>query len=122
LTYPLIHIEWEQEYQPPPQWDDWAKYIDIHQKVKPFSLSFTLASSAIEAAVSGRGFCLAQISLIRDELIRGDLVIPFDIRLKLPESYFLAWDRTALEKPQARAFHQWLLHSAKKQALLPLQK
>jgi len=122
LTYPLIHIEWEPEYQQPPQWADWAKHIGIDQEVAPLCLSFTLASSAIEAAVSGRGVCLAQISLIRDELIRGDLVIPFDIRLKLPESYFLAWDRDALAKPQARAFHHWLLHSAKRQATFPLQK
>jgi len=53
---------------------------------------------------------LAQISLVRDALYSGDLIVPFDIRLKLPESYFLAWDRAALDKPQARAFHHWLVH------------
>jgi len=119
LSYPLIHIEWEQEYQQPPQWIDWARSIGNEQPFPPPSLSFALASSAIEAAVSGGGFCLAQISLIRDELARGHLIVPFDIRLKLPESYFLAWHSAALEKPQARAFHHWLLHCAKRQAQWP---
>jgi len=115
LTYPLIHLEWGKSYKPPPQWVDWARHIGKELRQPIFSLSFDLSSSAIEAALSGRGFCLAQISLIQDELTKGKLIIPFDIRLKLPESYFLAWDAASLEKPQARAFHSWLLHSAKKQ-------
>lgn len=115
LNFPLLNVEWEAVYQQPPQWIDWAKAINVHSSKRLSSLSFTLSSSAIDAAVNGRGFVLAQISMISEELTSGTLVVPFDIRLKLPESYFLAWDRTALEKPFGKRFHKWLLDVAKKQ-------
>lgn len=81
-------------------------------------LSFTLSSSAIDAAVNGRGFVLAQVSMIKDEIASGALVVPFDLRMKLPESYYLAWDRAALEKPFGQKFHKWLVGVARQQELL----
>ncbi len=118
LTFPLLNVEWESDYKASPQWRDWAKLIKAdHQQI--FSgLSFTLSSSAIDAAVNGRGFVLAQLSMIQEEITAGTLVVPFDIRLKLSESYFLAWDRTALEKPNGQRFHKWMLAVARQQELM----
>lgn len=118
LTFPLLNVEWETGYLPPPQWSDWARMVNASGGQKLSSLSFTLSSTAIDAAVNGRGFVLAQVSMIADELASGSLLIPYDVRMKLPESYFLAWDRSALEKPFGSAFHKWLLQISKKQALL----
>jgi LysR family glycine cleavage system transcriptional activator len=60
-----------------------------HQQV--FSgLSFTLSSNAIDAAVNGRGFVPAQLSMVQEEIAAGTLVVTIDIRLQLSESYFLA--------------------------------
>ena len=118
LNFPLLNVEWEKGYLQPPQWSDWAKRVNASGGKTLSSLSFTLSSSAIDTAVSGRGFVLAQMSMISDELASGSLVIPYDIRMKLPESYFLAWDRAALEKPFGTAFHKWLVQISKKQALL----
>ena len=118
LKFPLLNVEWEMGYLPAPQWSDWARLVNASGGQRLSSLSFTLSSTAIDAAVNGRGFVLAQVSMIADELASGSLLIPYDIRMKLPESYFLAWDRSALEKPFGAAFHKWLVQISKKQALL----
>lgn len=116
LSFPLLHVFWERNFKPSPQWKDWAQFIGAPYDKVDSSLSFTLSSSAIDAAVAGRGFVLAQISMIAEEIERGSLIIPFDLRLKLHESYWLAWDRAALQKPFAMDFKAWILSVAKQQA------
>ncbi|MBB2750529.1 UNVERIFIED_ORG: LysR family glycine cleavage system transcriptional activator [Rhizobium aethiopicum] len=117
LKFPLLNIEWESHYSRPPQWHEWAERVGGSLNDKMTSLYFALSSNAIDAAVNGHGVVLAQISMIEDELQAGALVVPFDIRLPLSESYYLAWDRAALEKPYGREFHSWILAIAKKQSL-----
>lgn len=118
LTFALLNVEWETDYKASPQWRDWAKLVKADHQQTFSGLSFTLSSSAIDAAVNGRGFVLAQLSMVQEELAAGTLVVPFDIRLQLSESYFLAWDRTAMEKPNGQRFHKWILSVARQQELL----
>ncbi|WP_341487293.1 LysR family transcriptional regulator [Pararhizobium sp. A13] len=118
LTFPLLNIEWEQHYLRPPQWSEWAQLVGAVCNEKLSGLFFALSSSAIDAAVNGHGFVLAQVSMIEDELNSGTLVAPYDIRLQLPESYYLAWDRAALEKPYGKEFHKWIISIARKQAII----
>ena len=115
LGFPLLNVEWEADYKASPQWKDWAGLIGARGQETFSGLTFTLSSSAIDAAANGRGFVLAQVSMVKDEVAAGSLVVPFDIRMKLPESYYLAWDRAALEKPYGQKFHTWLLGVARQQ-------
>ncbi|YCI06653.1 LysR family transcriptional regulator (plasmid) [Ensifer sp. D2-11] len=118
LKFPLLNVEWEADYKASPQWKDWASLINADGRQTFSGLSFTLSSSAIDAAANGRGFVLAQISMVQDEVAAGSLMVPFDIRMKLPEGYYLAWDRAALEKPFGQRFHKWLVGIAKQQDLI----
>ncbi|NEI74815.1 LysR family transcriptional regulator [Rhizobium lusitanum] len=122
LKLPLLNIEWESHYSRPPQWHEWAQLVSGTLSDKLASLYFALSSSAIDAAVNGRGAVLAQVSMIEDELQAGTLVVPFDIRLPLSESYYLAWDRAALEKPYGREFHSWIMSIARKQSVASAPK
>lgn len=115
FTFPLLNVEWEADYKASPQWEDWASLINADARQTFSGLSFTLSSSAIDAAANGRGFVLAQVSMVQDEIAAGSLIVPFDIRMKLSESYYLAWDRTALEKPFGQRFHKWLVGIARQQ-------
>lgn len=81
-------------------------------------LSFTMSSSAIDAAVTRRGFVLAQLSMVAEEVATGSLVLPVDIRLPLAESYYLAWDRSALQKPSGPQFRDWMVGIARQQGRL----
>src|SRR5690606_35477897 len=116
LHIPLLGIEWDPSHRSPPTWSDWAAEIGAAHRGAAGEVVFSLSSAAIDAAVNGRGFVLAQMSMIADELASGRLVVPFDIRLRMPESYFLAWNRTALDKPYGTDFRSWVLAISRKQA------
>ncbi|GAC1042820.1 LysR family transcriptional regulator [Rhizobium sp. No.120] len=118
LQYPLLHVEWERHFTPYPSWLEFAAKTGAALKETAAGLSFTLSSSAIDAAVNKRGVVLAQMSMIADELEAQTLVIPVDIRIPLRESYFLAWDRAALEKPHGRQFRDWLITISRQQGLV----
>jgi len=116
FRYPLLNVEWEKHFTPYPRWSEFAQKVGIEYREAPTGLSLTLSSSAIDAAVNKRGFVLAQVSMIEDELAARTLVIPVDIRLPLPESYFLAWDRSALQKPFGLQFRNWVMAISRVQA------
>ena len=118
LRMPLLGIEWDRGHRPPPAWKDWAAKIGASYRGATGEVVFSLSSAAIDAAVNGRGFVLAQMAMIADEVASGRLVIPFDIRIRMPDPYFLAWDRTALDKPYGALFRSWLLAISKKQGVL----
>jgi len=118
LSYPLLHVEWERHFTPYPSWAEFAAKIGAGLKARPSALSFTLSSSAIDAAVNKRGIVLAQMSMIADELEAQTLIIPVDIRMPLRESYFLAWDRCALQKPYGSEFRDWVIATSRRQAQL----
>ena len=56
--------------------------------------------------------------MIMNDLESGRLVIPLDRRLSMPESYFLAWDRAALDRPYGSDFRAFLLAAARRQATI----
>ena len=118
LRVPLLGIEWDRGHRSPPTWKDWAAKIGASYRGATGEVVFSLSSAAIDAAVNGRGFVLAQMAMIADEVASGRLVTPFDIRIRMPDAYFLAWDRAALDKPYGAMFRSWLLSVSKKQAVL----
>jgi LysR family glycine cleavage system transcriptional activator len=62
------------------------------------------------------------MSMISDDLANGRLVVPFDLRLQMPEAYYLAWNRSALEKPFGAPFRAFVLSISKRQELLSAGK
>jgi LysR family glycine cleavage system transcriptional activator len=118
LGFPLLHIVWDSAFSPAPSWSDWADSVGCSKPPKDKGPSYTLSSSAIDAAVAGRGFVLAQLAMIADELKSGRLVIPFDHRLKLSDPYFLAWNRASLQKPFGQEFKRWISSTGKRQAAI----
>ncbi len=116
FSYPLLHVEWERHFTPYPSWAEFAAKVGMERRATTSGLSFTLSSSAIDAAVNKRGIVLAQMSMIADEIEAQTLIIPFDVRIPLRESYFLAWDRSALQKPYGREFRDWMIAISRHQA------
>jgi LysR family transcriptional regulator, glycine cleavage system transcriptional activator len=113
LERPLLGIAWSHHQGASPDWGDWAASIGVAFQRKSGEVTFSLSSAAIDAAINGRGFVLAQLSMAQDDIAAGRLVVPFDHRIKLAGSYFLAWDRAALEKPNGPELRAWLTRTAK---------
>ncbi len=118
LRAPLIDIEWDLQHRPPPSWADWARSVGLPMPPAAGELAFSLSSAGIDAAVSGGGFVLAQLSMVALDLASGRLVIPFDRRLKLPEPYFLAWDHAVLDRPFGADFRAFIVSAARRQGPL----
>lgn len=76
-------------------------------------MSFSLSTTAIGAAIAGRGFVLAQRSMIDADIKAGRLITPFDHSLPLREPYFLAWSAAALDKPHGAHLRQWLIDAGR---------
>ena len=116
LAGPLIDIVWNDQFQQPPSWADWARSVDLPPPLPKTKLAFSLSSSAIDAAISDGGFVLGQLSMIAEHVNRGRLVIPLNRRLRLPAPYFLAWDRAALDRPFGAEFRSYLTTAGRRMA------
>lgn len=114
LKKPLLWIDWGYEYTGFPGWSDWFQSVGVSAERLRASLTFASSGIAIDAAISGHGFALAQHSMVADALRSGALVTVFPHVLPLPEYYFLAWNSAALDKPIGAAFHTWVIAQARK--------
>ncbi|MGF7007575.1 LysR substrate-binding domain-containing protein [Aminobacter sp. BE322] len=115
LERPLLGIEWARDHRSPPTWAEWASSIGQKYRRNAGEVAFSLSSAAIDAAISGRGFVLAQLSMAAEDIAARRLVVPFDLPLRLPDPYFLAWDRSALQKPNGAELRAWIVRVANRQ-------
>ncbi|CAM2170101.1 LysR family transcriptional regulator, glycine cleavage system transcriptional activator [Paraburkholderia sacchari] len=116
LAYPLITVDWLPKFASPPSWSEWFAANDVDcGDFDGNRLVFSLSSVAIQAAIDGYGFTLAQGSMIADDLAAGRLAMPFALGLALPSPYFLKWKPNAFDRPHCRQFHRWLVTRGKEQ-------
>jgi LysR family transcriptional regulator, glycine cleavage system transcriptional activator len=119
LEFPLISVDWRPKFASPPSWREWlvANQVDcagLNDNRQVFSLS----GVAIQAAIDGYGFALAQCSMVSDDLAAGRLVMPFALGLSLPSPYYLSWKPHTFDKPHCRTFQRWLITRGKEQQTL----
>jgi LysR family glycine cleavage system transcriptional activator len=115
LQLPLLGIEWSKDQGEAPGWAAWAQMLGLPTRDLAGQMTFSLSSAAIDAAINGRGFVLAQLSMAGEDIAAGRLVVPVEAKMKLQESYFLAWDRAVLEKPLGAELRSWLITLGKQQ-------
>ena len=76
------------------------------------------SSFAYQAAVEGQGIAIAQEELIRDELNKGQLTLPFQHRLDLGAfTYYLVYSEKAVMWPELKVFTQWLVSQSSKEPI-----
>lgn len=118
LAAPLLGIEWSSRHGAAVGWADWAAHIGVARYNANEQVTFSLSSAAIDAAINGRGFVLAQLSMATQDIAAGRLVVPYDLRLPLLQPYWLAWDASALQKPYGAELRGWLQTLARRQKSL----
>ena len=70
------------------------------------------ASMLIDAAIDGQGVALARTALAASDLINGRLARPFDLGLKLSNTYWIVCPKATSTKPKIVTFRDWLLKEA----------
>jgi len=76
-------------------------------------LYFNYSHQIVQAALTGQGVALARMPLVAQSLASGDLVEPLPhTRLDSPLAYWLLRAPRVLERPEVKAFCDWLLLEA----------
>jgi LysR family transcriptional regulator, glycine cleavage system transcriptional activator len=114
LRFPLLWTDWGPNDVSPPDWRDWFAACGVNDAELTCELTYSLSSAVIDAAVEGRGLALAQHSMVATALASGTLIRLFDRSLPLAQSYFLAWNGTALDRPNGADLHAWLINEARR--------
>ena len=96
-------------------WRHWLK-LNAPPRFEPRGwvyLNYTYQQ--IQAALSGQGLAFARVSLVTEPLARGDLVEPFGAagRVRSPYAYWLVRWAGRRDRPELRAFEDWLLAEAR---------
>ena len=116
LRHTLIHLEWQADGAPWPNWRMWMQAAGIRDFDEKRGLHFGQTSLTIQAAIDGQGITLGDSNLVADDLAAGRLVKPFDLSLKAPDSfsYFVITRLDTKDAPMVNAFRDWCLIEAKK--------
>lgn len=92
--------------------EDWALWEGAAGMVRdPSQRLLTLDSRnlVIEAAESGLGLAVVDPRMVEKELATGRLVSPWDLRVKGPGAYYLAYPDDRPLSAKAMAFRDWLI-------------
>jgi len=72
--------------------------------------TFLSSDHAILAAVQGEGVALGRSALVADDLAAGRLVRPFELSLPASFAYYVVYPPHALQRPNVKAFRDWLMN------------
>jgi LysR family transcriptional regulator, glycine cleavage system transcriptional activator len=78
----------------------------------PCGPALNRASMLIDAAIDGQGIALARTALAAWDLINGRLARPFDLGLRLSNTYWIVCPKVTAAKPKIATFRAWLLAEA----------
>ena len=103
---------------------DWRKWLlaanvqDVDAGKGPV---YTDSAMAIQSAIEGDGVALARSELVKDDIARGLLAIPFTISQPSRYAYFIVYPETTRGKPGMQAFVTWLHQQADIAQRKPIQ-
>jgi len=99
------------------EWLTWRRWLDENgtPKLQPKRwLYFNYAYQMVQAALTGQGVVLARLPMIAESLANGDLVEPLpQHRMDSPMAYWLIVGPRSAQRPEIRAFCDWLMTQSK---------
>lgn len=110
-TLPLLHQEDTRWLDPPIDWPAWFRAAGLPPPPDG-GPRFSQADHAIDAAIAGGGAVLGRISLAQRDLRERRLVMPFPLSLTTRAQYRLVCADGQQDRPQVRAFLDWLTAEA----------
>ena len=100
--------------------DDWRLWLTAAGLPPDISkqpgITFDLILMTVQAAIDGMGVAMGRTSYVKDDIAKGRLVVPFDITLPADAGFYIVSPEGVTDAPKLRAFRQWLITSARKQA------
>ena len=104
----MIDVTWNKD------WEYWLQANNLSVTLKPHhSLSFSLYSMVIDAAVKGMGIMMGHMQLISPELENNSLVEVFANSKPVSGYYTLMTNNISTNHPKIELFTNWLYQQAK---------
>ena len=102
LKFPLLRLD---------GWTTWTQWFEAAGLSPPALRGPVLnqASMLIDAAVDGQGIALARTALASGDLLKGRLLAPLDISLRMPKTYWIVCPQMVAREPKVMAFRDWML-------------
>jgi len=100
----------------PVEWDPWFKAVGLTDLQPAATLSFSLYSEAIAAALAGQGVAIGRRPLVDALLKSGKLKAPFKGAAETMRAYFVVVNPAARGRPAVQALEAWLLAEARASA------
>lgn len=95
-----------------PNWKIWLDLAGV-RGIDPFrGLRCTLADLALQAAINGSGVVLGRVTLARDDIEAGRLVLPFNLSVPTDYGYFILIPKSKIRQQNVIMFRDWLLSIA----------
>ncbi|MDJ0826355.1 MAG: transcriptional regulator GcvA [Rhodobacter sp.] len=111
----LLHQDDTVFLTPPADWGAWFRAAGLGAAPKG-GPRFSQADHAVDAALAGGGVVLGRLSLTYGALHDGALVAPFPLALTTDAQYRFVCPKGAEDRPQVRAFLDWILEQTAEMA------
>jgi LysR family transcriptional regulator, glycine cleavage system transcriptional activator len=89
-------------------WDLWLDRLGLAESDLTDGPSFSDAALCLDAAIAGQGIFLAWETLANDAMARGQVIAPFDGRLKTGAAYWLVAKEHSDKAGDVAKFSDWL--------------
>ena len=109
LKFPLLRLD---------GWTTWTQWFEAAGLSPPVLRGPVLnqASMLIDAAIDGQGISLARTALASGDLLKGRLLAPLDISLRMPKTYWIVCPKMAASELKVMTFRDWMLTEATEDA------
>ena len=110
-NHTLLHV-----LGPNPQygedWRHWLQTAGVEGIDSERGLYFDDTAAGVASAIGGQGVLLARRTIVEEDILRGLLVMPFDLDLPVEFSWYIVSPKTGQPSQSVHAFKQWLLTEA----------
>jgi LysR family glycine cleavage system transcriptional activator len=96
----------------PDFWRQWLERAGVRGISVAGGLRFENSGLCYQAAVDGLGIAIAHVAFVREDLVRGRLVIPFHLPMQNETGYYLVYPQRKRRHAKFRAFRDFLLKEA----------
>jgi len=97
-------------------WNLWLHALGVADLKPAGMLRFSSYDQIIQAAIAGQGVALGRMPLLERQLAGRQLVAPFRKSLVSPRGYCVIVSTRSADRPEVRAFVDWLVLTAAPQA------
>lgn len=104
IHHRLLHNSHDQR-----EWRAWADQTGTRGLSFEKGQFFEIDDAALQAATAGLGIALGDRLLVKEDLISGRLVEPFEYTKVKTGSYYFTWPDRYSEKPGLMEFKDWLI-------------